>query len=332
MPLRILISSTADYPFIQDDVDLLRDEFEIDRYVGNGFDAVIENYRRAARADVSISWFGSVYTAAMVRGARRRGRGSVVVLGGVDTACDHELGYGIWRSRWKGRLLAWGLDHADVVFAVDESLRRSLERCSGRAWPSIQILPTGYDPDEWIPSGARERMVLTVANCDIQQRVQIKGIDVLVEAARRIPDVPFVVIGVHPPIAEALRGLLPPNISLLPPVPRESIRTYYARASVYCQPSRREGLPNTLCEAMLCGCLPIGAETGAIPMVIGESGWIVPRGDVAGLVAAIRAAIDAPDDKRRGARQRIIERFSRSERRHRLVETITRIAHAPADR
>lgn len=332
MPFRLLISSTADYPFIQDDVDALQEEFEIDRYVGNGIDGVIENFRRAGRADVSISWFGSVYTAPMVRGAQGKGKGSIVILGGVDTACDHQMGYGLWRSRWKGRMLAWGLRHADVVFAVDESLRRSLERCSGQSWPDIRILPTGYDPDAWTAHGERHRTVLTVATLDIPQRVQIKGIDLLVEAARRLPDIPFDVVGVHPAIDESLRGLLPPNVTLHRPIPREELRHRYSGAAVYCQPSRREGLPNTLCEAMLCGCIPVGTEVGGIPGVIGETGWIVPSDDVVSLVNAIREAIDGTGERRNAARARIVERYSRTERRRKLIETITHIAHAKTDR
>ncbi len=332
MSLRLFISSTADYPFIQDDVESLRDEFQIDRYVGSGIDGAIENYRRAGRADVSISWFGSVYTAPMVRGARRRGKGSIVILGGVDTACDRDMDYGLWKSRWKGRMLSWGIEHADVVFAVDESLRKSLERCSGQSWPGIKILPTGYDPDAWIASGERKRMVLTVATLDIPQRVQIKGIDLLIEAARRLPNVPVVIVGAHPAIVDSLRGLLPPNVSLLPPVPRDTLHVYYSQATVYCQPSRREGLPNTLCEAMLCGCVPVGAEVGAIPGVVGDTGWIVPAGDVTGLAGALRHALDAPEELRDAARRRIVERYSRNERRRRLVETITHIAHATTDR
>lgn len=332
MPLRLLISSTADYPFIQDDVDGLKGEFEVERYIGSGIDGAIENYRRAARADVSISWFGSVCTALMVGGARRNGKGSIVILGGVDTACDRQMEYGIWRSRWKGRMLAWGLRHADVVFAVDESLRRSLERCSGEAWIGIRILPTGYDPEAWTSRGERHRSVLTVATLDIPQRVQIKGIDILIEAARRLPDIPFDVVGVHPAIDKSLRGLLPPNISLHPPTSRTELRDRYSGASVYCQPSRREGLPNTLCEAMLCGCIPVGTEVGGIPGVIGMTGWVVPSDDVASLVNAIREAIDGTEERRDSARARIVERYSRNERHRILIETITNIAHAKTDR
>lgn len=334
MSLRLLVSSTADYPFIRDDHDLLRDVFIVDRYIGSGLAALRENYRRAAACDVAISWFGSVYSAAMVLGARRHGKGSIVILGGVDTAREPAMKYGIWRSRWKGWLLGWALRNADRVFAVDESLRRTLEISSRQRWPSIEILPTGYDSDAWQPSPQKERSLLCVANCDSMQRVEIKGIDLLLDAVRQFPDLPCNVIGITPTLTEELRPITPPNVTLLPPMPREALREHYGRALLYCQPSRREGLPNTLCEAMLSGCIPVGSDVGGIPEAIGVTGFVYSSGEgsdvVAGLISAIDKALHAPEELGSLARERIATHYSRTERRRRLVATIQEIADAHA--
>lgn len=327
-PPRIFLTSTRDYPFIQDDVENLQEEFQIDRYVGSGTGAMRENYLRARRADVSISWFGSVYSAAMVRGAKRRGKKSIIILGGVDVASEPELGYGIWRSRWKGRMLAYALRNADRVFAVDASLRDSLERSSGMIWPEVEVLPTGYDSSYWQPGETKERMVLTVANCDIPGRIPIKGIDLLLEAARMLDDLSFTVIGIAPSLSQQLRSLAPPNLRLLPPLPRTSLLEHYQRAAIYCQPSRREGLPNTLCEAMLCGCIPVGSDVGGIPGAIGSTGFIFRGGDLDTLCMALRDAVDAPAERGAQARERIAMHYSRNERKRKLIATIRELAGA----
>ncbi|HVZ40552.1 MAG TPA: glycosyltransferase family 4 protein [Candidatus Kapabacteria bacterium] len=327
--LHLLLASTALYPFVQDDIDMLRRHFPVDVYIGSGVGGAWQNFRRALRADVSISWFGSVYTWFMVMGARLGGGGSIVLLGGVDVAKEPELGYGIWRSRWKGMLLGHALRKADHVFAVDPSLRATLERSSGRTWEKVATLPTGYDAAYWMPGDARSRSVLCVAACNSLDRARVKGIDLLIDAAGAMPDVTFRVIGVDDATQTAL-GAVPQNMALLPPVPRDALRAEYRAAAVYCQPSRREGLPNALCEAMLCACVPVGTKVGGIPTAIGDTGGLVEAGNVAALRGALLRALDAGPDAGLRARARIAATFTKERRENILIETIQRAGGAKA--
>jgi glycosyltransferase involved in cell wall biosynthesis len=49
----------------------------------------------------------------------------------------------------------------------------------------------------------------------------------------------------------------------------------YNRHEFYLQLSVAEGFPNTLCEAMLCGCIPIGSNVFSIPKIIGDTGFVL---------------------------------------------------------
>ncbi len=320
---RVFVWSTLDTPFIRDDVELLREHFAVELKIASGFRALPMIFRGVRNSDVSISWFGSVYSVPLIFFAGLFNRRSVVIIGGVDAARDPQNNYGIWRSRWKSALLRWGLPRAHHILAVAESLAAELRQRVGRPLPQLETLPTGYDPNRWVPSGSpTEATVLCVANCDTPQRLAIKGIDLLLVAAQQLPELQVSIIGIAP----AVRALLPPvpsNVTILPPIPRDQLLPRYQQAMIFCQPSRREGLPNTLCEAMLCGCIPVGADVGGIGDAIGDAGFVVPPNDAEALRHALAAAAQLPQRHGLRARDRVVAKFSRSQREARLVQIIT---------
>jgi glycosyltransferase involved in cell wall biosynthesis len=84
-----------------------------------------------------------------------------------------------------------------------------------------------------------------------------------------------------------------------------------------------EGLPNTLCESMLCECIPVGSSANGIPKAINDERLIVRRHmDVADAAAKIRYALSLPDADGRHFRERIIELFPASRREQDLVSVI----------
>ena len=122
-------------------------------------------------------------------------------------------------------------------------------------------------------------------------------------------EVPFYLIGVEKALLEKSGFNFPKNVTLFPKMFQTELRDYYQRAAVYCQPSRSEGLPNTLCEAMSCGCIPVGTDVGGIPTVIGDTGFVVPLGDTDSLVKALKRAMKIDVLQGNRARQRIIHEF-----------------------
>lgn len=99
------------------------------------------------------------------------------------------------------------------------------------------------------------------------------------------------------------------HVEILPPVPAEELARHYAAADAFCLPSRREGLPMALLEAMAFGLPVVASRVGGIPEVVDDaSGLLVEPGDVAALTAAIgRLASDPALRARLGnaARERV---------------------------
>lgn len=70
------------------------------------------------------------------------------------------------------------------------------------------------------------------------------------------------------------------------------MRAAYNSAGVYVIPSLLEGNSLTVLEAMACGCCVVGTEAASDYLVDGETGLIVPPGDVDAIVLAVKRIFD----------------------------------------
>lgn len=319
----ILFTATFSTPFIREDLSFLQKHFRVTPVISSGPWTFLRWLPGMWKSDISFSWFASVYSSILVLKMKLLGRRSVIVLGGVDVARMPEFNYGVWNSRWRSVLVRYGITHADIVLAVDESLKQDAIRLAKYDGKNIRVVPTGYDADRWSPLGNKERFILTVAHCDTVTRAMIKGIDFLAETAKVMPEEKFVLVGITPEVA--LHFHLPKNITVVNAVSQDELLRYYRSAMVYFQPSRREGLPNSLCEAMLCSCTSVGTETGGIPNAIGECGTVIPFGDTDKALTALKSALSG--HPRSSSRERIKKMFTREQRETQLRSAIESLVH-----
>ncbi|MBN1963810.1 MAG: glycosyltransferase [Anaerolineae bacterium] len=79
------------------------------------------------------------------------------------------------------------------------------------------------------------------------------------------------------------------------------------------RPNWKEQFGRVLIEAMACGVVPVGSDSGAIPEVIGDAGLVVPEGDATALAHALRRLLLDDDLRRelmRAGRRRIMARYT----------------------
>jgi mannosyltransferase len=228
------------------------------------------------------------------------------------------------RHSWITRLL---IARMDAVIATSDASAAYLQR------PATVVLH-GVDPDLYRPPPDRAAAFGVSGlpgkygiGCFGRVRAQ-KGTDVFVEAMCALlpyyPDFSAVVIGSVTPdqraFARALEARvaeagLTDRVRFLGELPIEDVPPWYQRIAIYAFTSRNEGFGLTLLEAMAAGAALVAARAGGAERVVtdGETGVLVPPGDVAALVAALEPLLRDPEraaEMGRQARARVMAEFS----------------------
>jgi glycosyltransferase involved in cell wall biosynthesis len=201
------------------------------------------------------------------------------------------------------------LTFADHVFCVSEALA---ERAGAITDPGkVSVLANGADPSRY-PTDREadiraelgigpDSVVITFCGGYVED----KGIDTMIAALDAVPpgDVTFVFVGHHGPLRGRLVGALNGSHHETyrvrwkePPV---ALRRWFAVSDVYMLPSRSEGRPNTIYEAMASETAVVASTVGGIPEQVedGETGILIPPDRPAALADALNALIE--DDDRR---------------------------------
>jgi glycosyltransferase involved in cell wall biosynthesis len=149
-----------------------------------------------------------------------------------------------------------------------------------------------------------------------------KGVDVMVDALAELrargTDASLVLAGDGPEraalVAQASRLGLGDAVHFLGPV--LPIEPLYPLLDVLVIPSRSEGLPNVLLEALRADLPVVSTRVGAVPEVLDGSGAgrTVPPGNANALAEAVAATLAEPAEAARDDRSAVVGRFSLEQR------------------
>ena len=132
-----------------------------------------------------------------------------------------------------------------------------------------------------------------------------KGIDVMLRAIELLgPQTPWslMVLGAGPSeeaISDWARRNHWQDRVMVKLVPHAEVPRYLATMDLLLAPSLttrrwKEQFGRMVIEAFACGVPVISSDSGELPFLVADTGWVVPEGDAAAMATAIRAALDDP--------------------------------------
>ncbi|WP_428505810.1 glycosyltransferase family 4 protein [Roseateles sp.] len=211
-----------------------------------------------------------------------------------------------------GSFPAWYASRRPVPQWVVRCLLRSASRvaCLSEGWaeqvariepnaryvvlPNPVMLPT---PAQWLGRQVRTGELLFLGRLWPE-----KGVPELLQAAAQLAGegLEFRLVcagdGDHAAVLqEAERLGLADRLELPGWVSGERKQALLARAAVFVLPSHFEGVPIGMLEAMAWGMPVVATRVGGIPETLGpHAGWLLEKGDVQALAAALREALSEP--------------------------------------
>lgn len=346
MKSRLLYFYTNRSSFLLNDIEIFKKEFEVieSKFLPSGkistlicfFNQFIFLIRNIKNTKILICFFGGYHSFLPALFSKLFNKTCLVFPGGADSVAFPSINYGNfiksknpmgWFTKksyqWANHLVpvSESLSYVDYTFTdTDFPCQGFRYHCPGLKTPHTTI-HLGYNSDSWIKTKEKiPNTFLTLAGFFSVTRMNIKGIDLFIEVANFFPHCTFYIIG-----PQTMTINIPKNVILVPPLKFDELKDYLSFCEFYMQLSLSEGFPSAPCEAMLMECIPICSNVGAMPIIVGDAGYILEEKNISKLRDIINLALNSNrKELAMKARNQIISNFSDEKRNIELIKLINK--------
>ncbi len=316
--------------FVKKDFEILQQKYKVEKYQYSNSKSLTSHFKEQVKLffflinNISKTtkyyiWFADYHSLLPVLFAKLFKKESYIVLGGYDVTNIPELNYGFSNKKIRKMFNYFSIKYATQNLAVSEYVKNQALKIDFKA--NIKLVYNIFDPMLFnYKKDITKDTILTVGLIDSNMRVRLKGIDLFIEAAKKLEDKKFVIVGISKNIQKQM-GYIPGNLEMYESIEHKHLSEFYQKAFVYCQFSMVESFALSLVEAMACGCVPVITNNGALPEVIGNFGFIT-NNSIDDIIKNINDALEVSEAERTKIAQYVKEKFSVTIRMQKLFEIL----------
>ncbi len=301
MKKRILYFAPRKSPFVNSDIEILSDNFDV-RFMA--FEPkykilIIISFIRQAwflvthlRPSNYVSRFGGYHSLLpSIFGLLFRVK-HFIILGGTDCNSLPNIGYGNALRAPLRQFTYWSMRLSHMLLPLSKALVSAEDTFNtppgnigyknnySEILTPYEVVSLGVDTSHFRVINEIPRhpfsFVTVCSGMDQERRRRLKGVDRFMELARVFPDAEFCIIGSERPLGVQVLH----NLFFIPLIEHKVLPQYFNRYNFYLQLSMAEGFSNSLIEAMACGCVPIVSNVGEMPSIVGDLGLVLTKSEI----------------------------------------------------
>lgn len=194
----------------------------------------------------------------------------------------------------------WTFNRADVVFCYTEADKERVQ--SFNVDSPIEVVANGVDTERFTPDGPasdlvdRDRPVVLFVGRLVDGKRPEDAIRAVSRLATKMR-VQLYIVG-DGPKREELEAMAGEHVEFLGHVSYDEMPAIYRSADALILPSRAEGLPRTILEAMASGVPVVVSDLDQVSQVVDGAGETVPVGDVPGFASRLETVLNGEYDTR----------------------------------